>query len=148
MELGCRISIGLVLVASLFTGACASPGKNSPKSEKPGTDLNNSIQGFHRFLRWGKFRKASQFVAADYREGFLNGLMEREGKLEVVEIEVKRVQMSDSDRAVVEVRQKQYSDKSMKLRTREMTEIWEKTDGKWRLTRRHRNSSDASEGSD
>lgn len=125
---------GLCLITAL--SGCATPsGKSNDQKQ-----LKQVASSFHRYLRWGKYDKALEFIDDTERESFRGRYREYEEGFNLVELKIVSVDRSDGE-ATVEVQQKHYRDDNMIVEDVLIIERWRKTNDTWRLTDRNEEES-------
>ncbi len=125
----------LMLALSLTLGACETA---SPVGEDK-LDLQQSLQTFHKNLRWSRYEIASEQLTPAYKQRFLGRYEEMGDDMHFVHLEilkVERVVEDEKSMANVEVLQKWYREPDMTVKTDKIVEIWRRDDIGWRLTDR------------
>jgi predicted small secreted protein len=125
----------LLLALALTLGACETA---SPVGEDR-LDLQQSVQTFHKNLRWSRYEIASEQLTPAFKQRFLGRYEEMGEDMHFVHIEVlqiERVVEEEESLANVEVLQKWYREPDMTVKTDKIIEIWRRDDIGWRLTDR------------
>lgn len=134
-------------------GGCATTQSNN-NLESP-QDLQMRVESFHRYLRWEMFEKAAGTVHEAHRETFLGRYEEYGDDLDIVSVEMRRIDRDDSpgeetqksgrgsgpktgQRVRVEVEQRWYVEPDMRVKEKRFVEIWELTGQGWMLRERMR----------
>jgi MoaA/NifB/PqqE/SkfB family radical SAM enzyme len=125
--------VALVVASGLLCAlgaSCAQP-QNS-KMEDP-QDLRQRVAHFHRFMRWEEFSRASKVITPKFRHTFLGRYEEYGDDLDIVDLEVERVDPHDEERRRVQVEQKWFVKPDMRVQDEKYVEIWRKSDEGWML---------------
>lgn len=124
----------MLAAALAFTcAACAT----TPEERGPSTnDLYKSVDSFHRHLRWARYPEASAFLEPKQREAFLGQLEELGDRYEIVEYEVKAVELQGPKRARSKVEIQWMQEADMRVYKDKINETWEVLDGRWLIVER------------
>ena len=102
-------------------------------------DLKDSVQTFHKNLRWSRYEVASLQLTPSYRQSFLGRYEEMGDDMHFVQLEVLQITREDEgleSKATVEVLQKWYKEPDMTVKTDKIMELWSREKGGWMLTER------------
>ena len=130
-----RLFTLLMLALAITLSACETA---SPVGEDK-LDLQQSLQTFHKNLRWSRYEIASEQLTPAFKQRFLGRYEEMGDDMHFVHIEVlqvERVVEEEASLANVEVLQKWYREPDMTVKTDKIIEIWRRDDIGWRLTDR------------
>lgn len=127
--------LGLVLLVLAATSGCAT----YQPEEKPGDPvlLEQTAHSFHSNLRWGRFEDAAELVHQSYRATFEGEYEERGDDYDIVEMNVRRVEIvEDGFAAVIEVEQDWYQLPSTVVQSERFMERWVWEDDRWWMRER------------
>lgn len=128
-----RLLHAAAILPLLTALACASaPEERGPSAQ----DLFQSVDTFHRHLRWARYPEASSYLEPAQREVFLGQFEELGDRYEVVEYEVKSVDILGPKRARSKVELQWMQEGDMRVYKDKLEETWEVRDGRWLITER------------
>lgn len=131
-----RLTLLICLALSLTLAACAA----SPDHIDDGIALKNSVQEFHKNLRWARYQEAALHVSPDYRNTFLGRYEELGEEFHITELEVKSVLYEkDEDNnpiAIVETEQQWYKERTMTIKKERFIERWRRDREGWQMLSR------------
>lgn len=127
------VAVGLVASALLWGAGLSGCAQSQKKKIEDPQDLRQRVSNFHRFLRWEEFARASKVIAPEFRHTFLGRYEEYGDDLDIVHLEVEKVDEHDPTRRRVEVEQRWFVKPDMTVDDDEFVEIWRKTDDGWML---------------
>jgi hypothetical protein len=120
------------LIAGGLLG-CASTQQSKTDVVTNPEDIQRKIEDFHRFLVWELFDRASSSVHRSYRETFLGKYEEYGDDLNIVEMEMKRLERIGPKSMRVEVEQRWYVEPDMSVDDDRFVEIWKLSGAGWQL---------------
>lgn len=126
------IAVGVTCLAA---GGCASVAEQ----ERPGDpeELQQQARSFHTDLRWARYEHASEVVHPAWRPTFEGIYEERGDDYEIVEMDLKSVNMVDEGfTAHIEVEQQWMELPSTVVQTERFVERWVHEDDRWLIRER------------
>lgn len=134
----CARWIGLTMIAAVISfgvfGGCSSVGQERGGDAEA---LDEEMRGFHSDLRWARYDHARNTVHDAYRPTFDGKFEERGDDYEIVDMEMKRVDLVEEGfAAVVEVEQQWYQLPSTMVEKERFVERWVYEDGRWWMRER------------
>jgi len=119
----------LLLLAPLFTGACAALFPNSLEER-----LHDSQLHYTQCVRWSNFEKAEGFVVPEAREGFLTQANQL-GNMRVTDYRLRSVDIGPDKRsATARVTYIAYRPSSPVAVAFDEEQRWELKDGSWKVS--------------
>jgi hypothetical protein len=119
----------LLLLAVLAVVSVACSGSQDVPESEPETALDKVVLEYNRYLKWGMYDRAADFVSPAHREGFLGRYEEKGEEFKIVSIEIRGVTYH-GPAAIIESEQEWY-DESMVVRKERFMEVWSRANGPW-----------------
>lgn len=122
----------LVGLMSAAAGCAHSPTDQAIEDQ---SDLQLTVQTFHRDMRWRRWESASMVVAPDKRAAFLARYDALGDDFHISNIEIKALERLRGE-VVIELEQESYTEPAMIVEKKRYIEVWKKPESNWFVTLR------------
>lgn len=125
-----------LLVAAFVLPACANSPRERANEQEEAAELRQTVEEFHRQMRWQRWEAAAGMVAPERRQAFLGRYEELGDDYRISNLELKSVERDEKGRAVVDLEEESYTEPKMTVEDERIVEMWERRDEGWLLTDR------------